>query len=321
MKVVIATPALSTADAVGHDIIEERICLQEEGIDVAVYAERYSHETTSIVNSDALDFLKDKSSLLIYHHTSYWKPVEELLKQVKGRVVIKYHNITPAYFFFPYSHPFALLCLMGRFQTAAFARMKSAFLFADSLFNAGDFVNEGFPKENIRIVPPFHRIHELSNTKPDRLVVDRLRQSGKLNILFVGRVSPNKGHRHIICTSFYYRLLFGENIHFFVVGNNSFLKSYTKELNALLVKLHLKDFFTFAGIVSEPELKAYYCGSQVFLCLSEHEGFCVPLLELTGLEKSAAVLLSESPVRWNAGNVAVASSSSPKTTSLLRGLP
>lgn len=279
MKIVIATPALSLGDAVGCDVIEEFKCLKEENIDVAVYACRYSHDAASIVNPDSLNCLKDKSSLLIYHHATYWEGAEELLKSVKGKVVIKYHNVTPAHFFFPYSHSYALSCLLGKFQTTAFARRRSDFLFADSSFNAEEFINEGFPKENIRIIPPFHRISELSNTEPDGLVADRLQQMETLNVLFVGRVSPNKGHRHMINTAFYYRLLFGKNIHFFVVGNKSFLTPYTKELNSLLARLHLKEFFTFTGKVSEAELKSYYCGSQVFLCLSEHEGFCVPLLE------------------------------------------
>ncbi len=280
MKVVIVSQALSAADAVGHDVLEERACLEEEGIDVAVYAEQYSRDTAGNVNPEALKFLEDRSSLLIYHHAIFWKSGEEILRRAKGKVAVKYHNVTPAHFFLPYSRHYAHFSFLGRRQTAALARMGSILLFADSSFNARDFLSEDFPKDNIRIVPPFHRIHDLACTEPDGAIEDTLHQSGKVNLLFVGRVAPNKGHRHMIYTAFYYRLLFGDNIHFYVVGGRDyFLKAYHRELDALLDRLELNGCFTFAGKVSEAQLKSYYCGSQVFLCLSEHEGFCVPLIE------------------------------------------
>ena len=280
MKVVIVLPALSTADAVGHDVLGERACLEEEGIDVAVYAEQYSRDAAANVNPDALDFLADGSSLLIYHHAIFWKRGEEILKKAKGKVAVKYHNVTPAHFFLPYTRHYALFSFLGKRQTAALARMNSVLLLADSSFNAQDFLDEDFPKENVRIVPPFHRIHNLACAEPDRAMVDTLQQSGEVNLLFVGRVSPNKGHRHLICTAFHYRLLFGDNIHFYIVGGrDAFLKAYYRELDALIGRLKLKNCFTFTGKVSESQLKSYYCGSQAFLCLSEHEGFCVPLLE------------------------------------------
>jgi glycosyltransferase involved in cell wall biosynthesis len=280
VKVVIVVPSLSMADAVGHDVLEERACLKEEGIDVSIYTERYSDDIFESVDPEALEFIRDKSSLLIYHHAIYWEKGEEILRKAKGKVAVKYHNITPAHFFLPYTANYALYSLLGRSQTASLARMRPAFLLADSLFNAEDFLNEDFPQENVRIVPPFHRVSNLACIEPDKDIVDRLQQSGKSNVLFVGRVAPNKGHRHMIKTAFYYRLLFGDDVHFYVVGSRDhFLKAYHRELDALVGQLKLKDWFTFTGRVSESQLKSYYGGSRVFLCLSEHEGFCVPILE------------------------------------------
>ena len=152
-------------------------------------------------------------------------------------------------------------------------------LLACSGYNAGEFVAEGFPEDKCRVLPPFNNMKYLDNVNADIGVLNRLIDD-KINVLFVGRMAPNKGHRHIICTAYYYKLLFGKKARFIITGSlDPSLKGYYNELVALVKRLDIKDMVEFTGKASLSELKAYYQGSHVFLLLSEHEGFCVPLIE------------------------------------------
>jgi glycosyltransferase involved in cell wall biosynthesis len=56
-------------------------------------------------------------------------------------------------------------------------------------------------------------------------------------------------------------------------------ESYFAELQALAAHLGVFDDVIFTGLITDAQLLAYYRGSHVFLSLSDHEGFCVPLIE------------------------------------------
>ncbi|MBI3815887.1 MAG: glycosyltransferase, partial [Nitrospinae bacterium] len=104
--------------------------------------------------------------------------------------------------------------------------------------------------------------------------------NGKINVFFIGRISPNKGHKGIIYTAYYYKLLFGNNIRFIISGGlDPKLDKYYNKLKGLIYQLGIGDIIEFTGRVSFSELKSYYSGSHIFLLLSEHEGFCIPILE------------------------------------------
>lgn len=280
MRLVIAHETFRPDDAVGHDIIEEYECLKREGIDVHIFAENYGSDVESLVAPEAESFLKDPSTALIYHHSIYWENGQALLDRAKGKVGIKYHNITPSHFFVPYSDIYFWLTLKGREQTLRIAKSDEAMLMADSRYNAKDFLLAGYPDNRVAIIPPFNKIHDFDGIIEDKALLDNLKSGGKANVLFVGRIAPNKGYKHLILTAYYYKLLFGSNIKFhFVGGLEEQLRGYQLELRKLISKLRLDDVCEFTGKVSMQELKSYYLGADVFLCLSEHEGFCVPILE------------------------------------------
>lgn len=279
MRVVIAYQTVVDGDAVGHDVIEELKTLKEEGVDAYVYAENYDSVTRSFISEDSIDLTNEKDTILIYHHAVYWERGTELLKNAVCKKVIKYHNITPEHFFLPYSLDIFKMCLQGRRQNREIGSINIDMILSDSGFSSKDFIGLGFPEDKIRVLAPFNKIYDIENIKDDTATRNKL-SDGKINVFFIGRLSPNKGHKGIIYTAYYYKLLFGNNIRFIIAGGmDSKLDKYYKELQELIYQLGINDIVEFAGRVSFSELKSYYRGSHIFLLLSEHEGFCIPILE------------------------------------------
>lgn len=279
MRILIACPTLAENDAIGNDILEQYRCLREEGLDVSIFAENHPPVFQDIVTRDAKRILADKQTIFIYHHGIHWEKGTELLRQAKCTKVVKYHNITPEHFFLPYSFDFFQTCLLGRRQNSEFMREGIDLLVADSKFNGDDFRSIGFPEEKIRVLAPFHRLNDYEQIAPDDAAFAKS-ADGRSVVFFVGRVAPNKGHRHLICTAYYYRMLFGEDVHFVIAGGlHPSLMGYSGEVRTLVRQLRLESMVSFAGKVSEEALKTFYMKSHAFLLLSEHEGFCVPILE------------------------------------------
>jgi len=279
MKVIIASPVFKVGDAIGHDVLGQYQCLREEGIETHIYSEIYEPDTAGLVSEDCLRLLEDKDTLLLYHHGASWEKGIEILKKSRCRKVVKYHNITPAHYFLPYSSEYFKLCLLGRWQNREIIGSGIDMLISDSSENSRDFIDGGFPEENSRVLPPFTSIHDFDSMEEDAEVSKGL-FDGKVNVFFVGRVAPNKGHRHILYTAYYYKMLFGTDIRFIIAGHVSpNLVKYYKELLSLVKHLGIDDVVEFVGRVTPEGLVSYYKGSHVFLLLSEHEGFCVPILE------------------------------------------
>jgi len=279
MRVIIACQALVLADAIGHDVIEEFNCLQEEGIEAYIYAEGCSDETEKLISEDSINLLSDKDTVLIYHHSIFWDNGIELLENAQCKKIIRYHNVTPEHYFLPYSLELFKSCLFARRLNRELVNLDFDMLLSTSAFNARDFTNIGFPEERCRVLAPFHKIHEFDNTKADIATLDRL-NDGKINIFFCGRVVPNKGHKHLLYTAYYSKILFDENIRFVIAGTfDERLTKYWDEIKTLSNTLGLSNVVEFVGKVSFNELKSYYLASHAFLLLSEHEGFCVPILE------------------------------------------
>lgn len=279
MRLVIACPTLVDDDAVGQDILLQFESLKEEGIEVYIYTENSDSSNSSLISKDSIKYLKDKDTILIYHQAIYWENGVELLKDARCKKIIKYHNITPEHFFLPYSFHCFKSCMLGRRQNRELADLNVNMVLCDSSFNAKDFLDIGFPEDEIRILAPFHKIHAFDNTKADIKTLEKL-SDGKINVFFVGRIAPNKGHRSIIYAAYYYKLLFGSNIRFTIAGGlDPHLNGYYEELIKLVDNLGVGNIVEFVGKVTFQELKSYYLGSHLFLLLSEHEGFCVPILE------------------------------------------
>lgn len=281
MRVLISTPTLVTGDAVGNDCLQQYKCLKDQEIETYLYAEHCEKnlKVDLIPEREISKFLRSKDVLLIYHHSILWENGMELYSMARGKRVLKYHNITPSHFFVKYSPIFANNCIRARAQNFQLYHAGIDMLWGDSSYNNKDFLHLGLEPGRQKVLPPFHRLIESQGLKGDISLLEKL-NDGKTNVLFVGRVVPNKGHVHIIKTAQYFRSLFGADIRFIVAGAlDRRLGLYYQELASLTSRMGLNGIVSFTGKVTDMALKACYMGAHVFLSMSEHEGFCVPILE------------------------------------------
>lgn len=290
IKIVFMYRCIAEGDAVGNDIIKEYDTLKHYGYSVYLYAE----EGISTISDTELTETEEKT-LIIYHHANYWEKGEELIKKFKGRVFMRYHNITPPAFFELYSKKLSNSTKRGREQTERLIRegIFSHYI-ATGEYNKEELVSYGVRPENISLLAPFHKINDFNERRINSELLDELSHN-RINLLFIGRISPNKGHKHLIKTVKEYVNLYNRHIHLNITGGSDCeTEGYYKELRDMIDEYNLSDIITFRNTVSFEDLNTFYCGSDIFLLMSEHEGFCVPVLEaqynrlpLIALERTA----------------------------------
>jgi glycosyltransferase involved in cell wall biosynthesis len=212
-----------------------------------------------------------ESSAVIYHH-SIASAATKTVAALRVPKALVYHNITPPHFFERHAPGFAELLANGRAQTGPLLP-RFDHLVADSEFNADELrALTTQPVRTIPVVVDFRRFDRL----PDQRVVAA--RSRGTSVVFVGRVSPNKGIARLL-DAFEAFLCLDPSAHLSIVGRFDPADRYYEHLQRTLLERRLEAAVTFTGVVDEAELTAYYRTADLFVSLSEHEGFCVPLVE------------------------------------------
>ncbi|MEK6280511.1 MAG: glycosyltransferase [Acidobacteriota bacterium] len=203
---------------------------------------------------------------------------------MRTRKAIKYHNVTPPEFFLGFSPWHEERCRQGREELKDVARAGCEVYLADSEFNRLDLIEAGAPPERCFVVPPFHHVDRLEAMEADLEVLDEYRD-GQTNILMVSRVAPHKGHQALLEAFAVYHLDYNRDSRLIIVGKEEGpFESYSKRLRQLISFMLLDGVVVFAGAVTDQELRSYYLLANVFATASEHEGFCVPIIEAMAMK-------------------------------------
>lgn len=284
-RIAVLTPSITTGDAVSNDVVGMYEALKSCGHDTRIYAEGWTLDEPKIQTADKIGgFLRGSGDLLIYHFSRGWDLGLELLRELKCRIAIKYHNITPPEFLERFSPDFARMCMEGRDELKLIANAECDLYISDSAYNADELLREGAPHEKSYVVPPFHHADRLHAVAPDRKTANAYKD-GKTNILMVGRVAPNKGHVGLIEAFAAYYHDYNSNSRLFIVGKEETrLAAYNNVLREISRYLKVRDAVVFTGEASDSELRAYYSLADVFMITSDHEGFCVPLVEAMAMK-------------------------------------
>lgn len=206
-------------------------------------------------------------------HLSIGSVVNDIFAALPCRKVILYHNVTPPAYFQIVQPRVAFDLARGLKQMKALSG-AAAVNMADSRFNADQLAEAGC--RDVRVLPPLLSFDRL-DTPPDRRVI-RQWGDGTVNVLFVGRCAPNKKIEDLLTAISYFQRTVEPNSRLIFVGSHAGTERYYHAVLSLARDLELRNT-VFAGCVTEPELNAYYRIASLFLCMSEHEGFCVPLIE------------------------------------------
>ena len=284
-RIAILSPSLTTADAVSNDALGMFDVLTRRGHDVRLFSETHSLPHARIHDVAKLgSFLKTSDDILLYHYARGWNRGLELLQKLPCRRVIKYHNVTPAKYFAGFNKTDQELCEAGRKQLVDVVAAQCDLYLSASGFSMQELLELGADPSKTFVVPPFHHIDRLAQITADPQTL-RKNSDTCANILSVGRVAPHKGLLQLIEVFAHYYHGCNSKSRLIVVGKGGEgFSPYSKLLHRAVDKLNLTDAVVFTGGVSDEILKAYYQLADAFVTTSEHEGFCVPLVEAMSMK-------------------------------------
>lgn len=276
-RVAILLPSLQRGDATGNDAVGMRDALLRAGFEVRLFAEGGDRTLGFGTTTEARSFLKDGAAA-IFHQGTQWDHGMQVFERASGVRIARDHNVTPPEFFRGVSEDFVAASNVGLAQRARLARDRSVAWIAASAMNAAELAALG-AGDRVAVVPPFTQAEELAAVEPDEIALRRW-AALPADVLFVGRLAPNKGHRRLLRVAAAFAELFGRPLRVRLVG--SYDRRWADWLAVLArdrQRLGIGDSLELLGTLSTAELKAAYLTSRLLLCCSEHEGFCVPLVE------------------------------------------
>jgi L-malate glycosyltransferase len=268
---VLAT--LGYGDAIGHEVLGIQRVLRSAGYDSDIFVETADHRLESLTRDyrELVD-ASDPDHLLL-HHFSLGSRASRTAFALPDRMALIYHNITPPEYFVGVNRRLARQTFRGRRELQAYATRCDLAL-GDSAFNRADLQALGFPRTDVLpVVPDFSHLDLPANG----LIADQF-DDDWTNVLFVGRVIANKKIEDVIRFFHAYQTTFNPRSRLLLVGSHSGFERYLASLHQLTATLG-SSHVHFVGHVSDAELVAFYEIADLFLCASEHEGFCVPLVE------------------------------------------
>ena len=260
-------------DAIGGEIFTIRDALRRTGYESDVFVELVDARMASEVRPYQEYREVSGSENVVLLHFSLGSKVSALAREIDDRLVLIYHNITPAEWFAPYALGIARDCQRGRHELAGLAGRTSLAL-GDSEYNRQELDQLGFAPTGV--LPLIVDLSALDGPA-DPMVLRRF-DDDRTNLLFVGRCVPNKRLEDLLRMFAYYRRFIDHRSRLILVGEYRSFVLYFDALQQLASDLRLDEVY-FTGHVPQAELNAYYRVADCFVCASEHEGFCVPVFE------------------------------------------
>ena len=266
-------PAAHRGDAIGDSARRVRDLLRAMGHQSDLYALTIDDDLQGDVRAFGDD--AGHGDLTIFHY-ALPSPMTSAFAALPHGRVLQYHNVTPAAFFAPYDPALFRLAALGRHELSALVGSVDLAL-GDSEYNRQELESLGFTRTGVfPIAVDTSRITD----RVARPALDAILDDGLVNFLFVGRIAPNKKIEDHIRLAECYKRSVDAYYRFIFVGRYDVVPRYYSMIRALMTQYRmLEDRFVFTGPVSDEELAVYYRHAAVYISMSEHEGFCVPLLE------------------------------------------
>ncbi|MBI5397073.1 MAG: glycosyltransferase [Verrucomicrobia bacterium] len=264
-------PNMAAGDGISNFALWIRDTLRGCGIHSEIFVRYRDPRVATEGRRFSPECLRAKDAVL-YHHSIGSELTPHVVAH-PGPKCLVYHNITPAHFVEPFRPDFARLLRQGREELRLLAGAFPASVGA-SHYNASELRNAGFTNPGVLsyVIEPGQW-----DVPPDTRLMDQL-QTGHTNLLFVGRLAPNKKQDDLL-RAFRAYLNFDPSAVLHLVGDSDPSDPYLAHLLHTTASLGLSEQVNFAGHLLGPQLAAYYRTAHLFWSMSEHEGFCVPLIE------------------------------------------
>lgn len=270
-------PSLASRDAIGGHVLQLQQLLRRRGFESDIYYGTATPDRLAYGLPVAKLGNKSAAGRVLLYQLSIGSWVGDVFRDREERKFVNYHNITPAELLEAWIPEVGDEVRRGRAQLLELAP-DTEFAIADSRFNERELQHAGY--RSTVTVPLLLDLGEFAG-EPDPVLSDRLerqRAGGGADLLFVGKVSPHKGQDDLVKALAAYRRTYDPKARLHIVGG-AISEAYRAAVERFSDELGLSDAVEFAGSVTHAELIAYYGAADAFVCLSNHEGFCVPLLE------------------------------------------
>ena len=264
---------LTFGDAISDEMIEIQRALREYGYRSDIFIKYFDPRVAGYIRDfREYEKISSKDNIVIFHF-SIGSPVSKLFYRIPDKKIMIYHNITPHQYFIDYHRILTKECFKGRLELQRFTD-KVDLALGDSEFNRRELEESGYRKTGV--LPLLLDLAKFD--KKGDPVISRIFDNGKKTLLFVGRVIPNKKFEDVIKTFYYYKKYFNPRSQLILAGDYRSMERYYFGLMNLASKLNIKDVYI-TGRLEFSELLAYYNLADIYLSMSEHEGFGVPLVE------------------------------------------
>jgi L-malate glycosyltransferase len=276
MRIAQLIPTLHSGDAIGNNALElKSLFLSFDGMESEVF---YMEADSDIAHcGKGIKYLeewlsRDQNTATILHY-ALPSAMNDVFKRLNAKKILVYHNITPPEFLMGYPHLQQISCL-AREQLKELSDVPDIAL-ADSEYNRRELEETGFKSTcEMPILLNYNALDQ--NHSP--VIFKMLSGNDITNILFVGRIAPNKCQHDLIKFFSFYSHYVNSKSRLILVGKYDGFERYLQECMNLARRLNVGDVM-FTGKVNQSELLAFYRASDLFLSMSEHEGFGVPLIE------------------------------------------
>lgn len=275
MRIIQIVPTLAYGDAIGNDAMALKDALVSMGYNTNIYSNSIVPPLTRKDGLHIKKMPKLKENDIVIFHLSTGTDLNFKVADYPGKKIVIYHNVTPPHFFEDNDD---FICKINQWalEGVAYLADKIDYCLADSDFNKYELEECGYkcPIDVLPILIPFEDYRK----EPDQKIVDDYSNDGATNIIFTGRIAPNKKQEDVIRAFYCYKKYYNSSARLFLVGSYKEEDEYYQKLKEYVWKLGVKDVY-FTGHIRFNQILAYYKIADAFLCMSEHEGFCVPLVE------------------------------------------
>jgi glycosyltransferase involved in cell wall biosynthesis len=271
-------PHIVEADAIGYAIRAlDRVLRAAGHSSFMVYSAPPPRGTGADLHplSELLEVSWRADDLLILHH-SFLNPDLAAVLELPVRKALIYHNITPAHYF--YDHGMEAIgnqAEAARRQLAEIAPYVEVAV-GDSEYNAAELAAYGF--DNRVAIPVFYDDSFFRSRELDWPLYQETKTAAQLNLVFIGRMVPNKRIDQVIATAAEYAGLFGRRVRLHLIGK-ILDEAYTASLMAKAAELRVLSLVRLHLGADKLQLKTLLAAADAFVSFSEHEGFMVPVVE------------------------------------------
>lgn len=270
------------SDSIGFDCVYQyqrvRDCSNSHA-DVRIFAERFVQANHPDVFIEDITSFYDWTSenadvLIIYHYCGQWREIDDYLTNRDMPSIVRWHNNTPPWFYMSSGVSNAVHTISGYSNILDLIDCKNIYFWVNSDFTRRQLLALGGQVERVSTVFPasryLDRTPEGKNSKRDVAQAD-----DGIDLLFVGRIVQHKGYKGLILVARRVAEVTGSSVRLHLPGRIDV--AMRKELGEFANEHHVDA--RLYGEVSEAELARLYHLAHVFVCLSEHEGFGLPVFE------------------------------------------